>query len=177
MAIDYTKLLAKLSPEPGGEDVLRLRTGVISAVNSDGTVDVAISGVVVPHVPRLAGTILSAASNVQVLSYRGSLLVLDAIARNANVLPMVDAGVFSVNIPTGAPFLNVSTATFNRVFTTTPAVGVNFLSSDSKARAWNIRLTAVTLTTFSAILEPGSIGPTMGSPGLTVDVHWMAVQR
>jgi hypothetical protein len=178
MTIDYTKLLAKLNPEPGGEDVLRLRTGKISAVNSDGTVDVAISGVVVPDVPRLASSVLSAASNVQVLSYRGSLLVIDAIARNGNVQPMVDSGVVAgVTIAASAPNRAITTVSFNRVFTTTPTLSVNFLSGNSNLQHWVIRPTAVTLTSFSAILEAGAAGVIMAAGGATFDVHWIAVSR
>lgn len=76
MAIDYTRLLSKLNPEPGGEDVLRLRTGVIDAINSDGTVDVGISGLVVPDVHRLDGLVVLVGQYVQVLTYRGGALVL-----------------------------------------------------------------------------------------------------
>ena len=178
MTIDYTKLLAKLNPEPGGEDVLRLRTGVVSAVNSDGTVNVAISGVVIPHVPRLAGTILSAASNVQVLSYRGSLLVLDAVARNANVLPMVDGGVVSA-IPiaindTSRPVTGVS---FNRTFTTTPAVTISPLGTSGQIQRWTARLIAVSLTSFDAILEIGAAADVKPASATTMDLHWIAVQR
>ena len=76
MGIDYTKLLGKLQPEAGGEDTLRLRVGVIDAVNSDGTVDVGISGLVVPDVQRLDGLVVLVGQYVQVLTYRGGLLVL-----------------------------------------------------------------------------------------------------
>ena len=76
MTIDYTKLLAKLDPQPGGEDVARMRTGVVDAVNSDGTVDLGISGIVIPDVARLAGSIVAVGMVVNVISYRGSLLVI-----------------------------------------------------------------------------------------------------
>ena len=76
--IDYTKLLKRLNPEPGGEDVLRLRVGVVTAVNSGGLVDVTISGVSVPDVPVLAGVQAPIGAVVQILSLRGSLLVLGA---------------------------------------------------------------------------------------------------
>lgn len=81
-AIDYTKLLAKLNPEPGGEDVLRLRVGTVSVVNSDGTLNVAISGVVIPSIPRLQSAALNTGDVVQVISYRGSLLVIGLVAGN-----------------------------------------------------------------------------------------------
>lgn len=77
MAIDYTKLLAKLQPDPGGEDILRLRTGVVSAFNGNGTVDLLLSGVTVEDVPYLlTGGAIGVGAVVQVISYRGALLVL-----------------------------------------------------------------------------------------------------
>ncbi len=78
--MDYTKLLAKLIPEAGGEDVLRLRVGVVDAVNTDGTVDVGISGLVIPDVPRLAEASVQAGAVVQLLSFRGSLIVIGQAA-------------------------------------------------------------------------------------------------
>jgi hypothetical protein len=83
-SIDYTKLLSKLDPKAGGEDVLRLRTGVIDAVNSDGTVDLNISGVIVPDTPVINGAVVEDEGAVQVLSYRGSLLVLGMVAADLN---------------------------------------------------------------------------------------------
>lgn len=75
-SIDYTRLLERLIPDPGGEDKLRLRTGVIDEVNADGTVDVVISGVTVTNVPVLANAMVMADMVTQILSYRGSLLVI-----------------------------------------------------------------------------------------------------
>ena len=83
-AIDYTKLLAKLDPQPGGEDTARMRTGIVDAVNSDGTVDLAISGIIVPSVPRVNSLVVAENTVVQVISYRGSLLVLGSVAANNN---------------------------------------------------------------------------------------------
>jgi hypothetical protein len=83
-SINYTKLLEKLDPTPGGEDKARMRTGVISAVNTDGTVDLAISGIVVPDVPRLDGAIVPVGAAVNVIGYRGSLLVIGRTAINDN---------------------------------------------------------------------------------------------
>lgn len=85
MTIDYTKILQKISPTPDGESVLRLRTGTVTAVNSGGTVDVADgAGVVTPFVPYLSGVIVSVGMTVQILSYRGSMLV---IGKTASVAP------------------------------------------------------------------------------------------
>lgn len=81
--IDYTRLLNKISPQPGGEDVLRLRTGVVDVVNAGGTVDVAVSGVVIPGVPKIAGANVQVGAVVQLLSYRGALLILGSVATNS----------------------------------------------------------------------------------------------
>jgi hypothetical protein len=75
MPIDLVKVLNKISPVPDGEDEVRLRTGVVSAVNS-GTVDLTLSGAVFPGVPVLDGVSLAVGSVVQVLSSRGYLLVI-----------------------------------------------------------------------------------------------------
>lgn len=76
--IDYKRLLDKLTPPPDGEDYLRMRVGVVDAIGADGHVDVGISGVVIPDVPVLGSATFAVGSSVQILSYRGSLLVLGA---------------------------------------------------------------------------------------------------
>jgi hypothetical protein len=79
--IDLYQLLEKLDPQPGGEDVLRLRVGTIDAVNANGTVSLILSGLVIPGVARLDYTSLKAGDRVQVLTLRGSLLVLGRVAK------------------------------------------------------------------------------------------------
>lgn len=81
--IDYTKLLDKIDPQPGGEDTLRLRTGIVDAINVDGTLDVEISKVVVPNVPRMDNLVVAVGQSVQVLSYRGALLVMGRSATSS----------------------------------------------------------------------------------------------
>lgn len=71
-----SKIKKKLLPAIDGTDVLRLRTGVVSAVNSDGTCDVVISGATVAAVPRLMEASVAVSTVVQMLSYRGSLLII-----------------------------------------------------------------------------------------------------
>lgn len=73
---NLTKLKKKLIPQPDGQDVLRLRSGVVTAVNSDGTCDVTLSGVTVPAVPRLQEASVAVGAVVQILTYRGSLLII-----------------------------------------------------------------------------------------------------
>jgi hypothetical protein len=87
--IDYTKLINKLVPQTDGEDVVRLRKGQVDTVNADGTVDLILSGVVVPDVPRLAGAPMVAGTNVQVLVYRGSLLVLGPVSASTAPLQVI----------------------------------------------------------------------------------------
>jgi hypothetical protein len=77
MTTDYTKLLQKLVPAPDGEPVLTLRVATVDSVNTDGTVDLELgSGVIVPNVPCLDTVSAAAGLVVQVLSARGSLLVI-----------------------------------------------------------------------------------------------------
>lgn len=85
--IDYTKLLKKLQPEVqiGGDPGVRLRVGVIDTVNASGTASVWLSGVLVPDVPRLANTTIKAGDTVQIISYRGSLLIIGRSATAASV--------------------------------------------------------------------------------------------
>src|SRR6188508_1316671 len=78
--IDYTKLRQKLTPEDqvGGDPGLQLRVGTIQAIASDGTVTLNLSGVNITDVNVLDGAVFSVGTVVQVLSYRGSLLVIGA---------------------------------------------------------------------------------------------------
>jgi hypothetical protein len=80
MAIDYTKLIEKLDPEKDGQDVTTLRTGIVDEVNVDGTLDIILSGIVVPNVPRLGSVGAVVGDAVQVQTYRGSMLVIGNIA-------------------------------------------------------------------------------------------------
>jgi len=82
--IDYYKLRKKLIPEPDGEPPVVMRTGTIDAVNVDGTVDVEMSsGIILPDIPRLASAEVSAGLVVNIISFRGSLLVIGPSAQAA----------------------------------------------------------------------------------------------
>lgn len=78
--IDYTKLLDALDPETDGEDPLRRRTAIVDEVNSDGTLDIILSGVIIENVPRLATVGAVEGDAVQVQTNLGSLLVVGTIA-------------------------------------------------------------------------------------------------
>jgi hypothetical protein len=79
--LDYTALIKKIAPEKDGEPPVHLRVGTVSVVNGDGTLDIIMSsGVIVPDVPQLAGAYSPPGAVVQMLSARGSLLVLGAVS-------------------------------------------------------------------------------------------------
>lgn len=75
-----SKIRRQLLGEQDGQDVTRLRVGIVTAVNTDGTCDVTISGTTVPGVPRLVEASVSIGSIVQMISYRGSLLIIGRAA-------------------------------------------------------------------------------------------------
>ena len=80
MNLDLTRLMDKLVPEPDGESPLVLRIGTVMAINADGSLDVQISGVTVAGVSRLTGASMTIGGTVQILSYRGGLLVIGSVA-------------------------------------------------------------------------------------------------
>jgi hypothetical protein len=89
--MDYTKLIAKMSPTPDGESPVRHRTGTIDVVNADGTVDLDLGGTVVPDVSTLQR--VSVGDVVQVLAWEGDLLVLGG----AGPLGVVDYAEVTAN--------------------------------------------------------------------------------
>lgn len=83
MPIDYTKIKKKINGQidPFEVDPLTLRVGVVAAVNSNGTANITLSGVTLTNVPVLAtGQNLITGLPVQVVTYRGSFLVLGHVA-------------------------------------------------------------------------------------------------
>src|SRR5690606_9122703 len=70
------RLLDKLVPQKDGEPYTVHRTAVVNAVNSDGTVDLTLSGVTVPRVPVLGGAGVWVGGTVSVSAWQGALLVL-----------------------------------------------------------------------------------------------------
>lgn len=118
-----SKIKRDLLGEQDGQDVLRLRVGVVSAVNADGTCDVVVAGATVPAVPRLQEATVSVGGIVQMLSYRGSLLI---IGRAASTGRSAGLGLWARGQSTGsssltttlASVLTTNTVTFvqNRVY-------------------------------------------------------------
>lgn len=79
-------VLQKLVPQKDGEPYTVHRTALVDAVNSDGTVDILLSGVLIPGVPCVSGGILTVGRAVNVLAWGGGLLVLGA-PRTSNSRP------------------------------------------------------------------------------------------
>lgn len=86
MTIDYTRLIEQLDPQLDGEDPLKPRTATVNAVNSNGTLNIVLSGVIIPNVPRLSSVGAVVGDVVQVQSSRGSLLVI-GVSAQANIAP------------------------------------------------------------------------------------------
>lgn len=74
-----TRLHQRLQPKPDGESAVRHRTGVVNAVNPDGTVDLDLGGVVVPDVCTLAGSFVGVGAAVQTLAWAGDMLVIGGV--------------------------------------------------------------------------------------------------
>lgn len=122
MPIDYNKLLSKIVPQPDGEDELRIRTGVISALNANGTVDLTLSGAVFPGVAVLDGVGVAVGAVVQVLSSRGYLLVLGGSSAGG-----------SARVETTAPTSVSTSSTTYTPFTSTDIHGAVFRAPASGA--------------------------------------------
>jgi hypothetical protein len=145
MPIDLSQIKKKIVGPQDGQDVVRLRVGTVSAVNADGTLDVTISGIVVPSVPRLRGEPLAVGEVVQLTSYRGSLMVLDSTASNANTYgnePFVRASATSnsgaINAETVVLTLASRTYKSGRAYIAWAGGGVLF-SANSAFSAWNMK--------------------------------------
>lgn len=119
-----SKIKKKLLPPTDGTDVLRLRTAVVAAIGSDGTVDITLSGATITDVPVLGSARFAVGSVVQVASYRGSLIILGPAAPTvgniaANTYSSTDTG--TTTSATFVTSLSVGTA----------ATGVTFIAPAS----------------------------------------------
>lgn len=85
---DLLSIINRLVPKRDGDPYLVRRAAVVSGNNADGTVDITLSGVSVPGVPVLAGSVARQGDTVQVLSWQGGLMVLGSI-RAASTAPTV----------------------------------------------------------------------------------------
>jgi hypothetical protein len=91
-SINLSKIKKKLNPEPDGQGLLRLQSATVSAIASDGTVDLLLNGATVTDVPVLGSARFISGQAVQVLSYRGALLVLGGSGKAVQPGPVVATG-------------------------------------------------------------------------------------
>jgi hypothetical protein len=134
--IDYTALLKKLTPDRDGEPHTHLRTGTVAAVNSDGTLDITMSGgVLVPGVPKLASVFADVGDAVQMISFRGSLLVLGPVATVAPTsAKMIKTGSLTAGPSAASSFTSV--VSFGVTFPAVPSVHINKNSGAAVTTNW-----------------------------------------
>jgi hypothetical protein len=165
--LDYTNLLKKLVPEDDGEDFLRLRVGTVNAVNANGTLDITMSsGVIVPSVPKLASAYAPVGAVVQMISFRGSLMVIGAVGSSGAHGAMTKTG----NVNTGPAAATSFSTNVNFGFTwpAVPNVHVNLNGGAGTTSGWNERAINVTTTGFT-IFGFGA------SSTFTANYQWTAV--
>jgi hypothetical protein len=121
-SINLSKIKKKLNPEPDGQGPLRLQSATISAIASDGTVDILLNSATVSDVPVLGSARFVSGQAVQVLSYRGSLLVLGGSGIQAGQ-PVQAEGTTSNG--------TTSSTSFTNSLTTTGIHGVAFIAPPS----------------------------------------------
>lgn len=160
--IDFTALLKKLSPqdEVSGDPGFRLRTATVAAIGAaDGTVDLTLSEGLVPDVAVLGGASVVVGTVVQVLSYRGALLVLGGSGA-ALSSPVELAGSLSNG--------GYASSTFGNTLTTTGIHGVAFIAPPSGRVQVVGRSVAghATIAQFSLLDYEVRAGSTVGSGGV-----------
>ena len=74
--VNWTRALSKIVPVADGEDTVRWRTGIVDAINMDGTLNVAISMVIVPNIPVIAGADVQVGDKVHIVVYLGALIAI-----------------------------------------------------------------------------------------------------
>jgi hypothetical protein len=153
--LDYTSLLKKLAPEDDAEDFLRLRVGTVNAVNANGTLDITMSsGVIVPSVPKLATAYAPVGAVVQMISQRGSLMVIGAVGSSGANGPMVKTGT-ATGGPTAATSVSIP-VNYGVTFPATPNVHVNLNNGAGSTSGWNVRAINITTTGFTVFAFGGS---------------------
>lgn len=91
-SINLSKIKKKLNPEPDGQGLLRLQAATVSAIAADGTVDLNLNAATVTDVPCLGSARFVVGQSVQVLSYRGSLLVIGGSGKAVQPGPVIATG-------------------------------------------------------------------------------------
>lgn len=107
---NLTKLKKKLIPPPDGQDVAKLRAAVVAAYDTaTGKVDLTMNGATIPSVPVLSGVAITVGATVQLLSYRGSLLVIGSSGNGAQ--PIEATGSVTNGTTTSTAYTNTLTTT------------------------------------------------------------------
>jgi hypothetical protein len=165
--IDYLKLLDKINPRPDGEDKIRLRTGTVTTVNADGTLDITMSdGVLLPNVNKLATAYAPAGAVVQIIVFRGAMLVIGAVGTAAVNGPMTKTGATSTG-PSGLTSFTTAVA-FGVTFPAIPNVHVNLNGGAGATASWNERAISVSTTGFTIF----GYGP---AASFTASYQWTAI--
>ncbi len=165
--IDYTRLVEKLQPTNDAEDPLRLRVATVTTVNANGTLDITMSsGILVPGVPKLATAYAVAGSVVQVISFRGSLLVIGAVASSGANGPMVKTNQTTTGPTAATTFSTVQP--FGVTFPAIPNVHVNLRLVPASTNGWQFWAINITTTQFTIY----GLGP---SSTFSQPIQWTAI--
>lgn len=149
--IDYTRLQEKLNPKVDGEDKLRLRTGTVDTVNADGTLDIEMSdGEILPNINKLATAYAPVGAVVQIIVFRGAMLVIGAVGSNAANGAMTKTGS-TTGGPTAATSWTSATIPFGVTFPNPPSVHVNLDTGTGNAASWVGRARAISTTGFTIL--------------------------
>jgi hypothetical protein len=122
MPIDLTQIKKKILPPQDGQDELKLRVGTVAAIDAAGLVTLTLNGVAVPGVPSLSGARFAVGTVVQVLSYRGSLLIIGA-GNSATAQPVEATGSTTNG--------TYASGSYGNSLTTTGIHGVAFIAPPS----------------------------------------------
>jgi hypothetical protein len=123
-SINLSKIKKKLNPGPDGQGPLRLQSATVSAIASDGTVNITLNGATVTDVPVLGSARFVSGQAVQVLSYRGSLLILGGSGKPSGQPAAATGGSTDTGTTTSGTFvtsLSAGTATAGVAFIAPPS--------------------------------------------------------
>jgi hypothetical protein len=165
--VDVTRDLAVMLGRTSG---LRRRQGVVTAVNTDGTVDLtlAASTDVLAGVARLDHVSTQVGDTVWLLQDQSDLLVIGEVVARAPAAPYaVAAGAATVTLASASTGTVTVTLPTSR-FTIAPIV----LATVQTSTFWVVGVTAVSAT--SVDLSIRHINGTLTTG--TVPLHWQAIQ-
>lgn len=134
-----SKIKAKILPPDDGQDTATLRTGTVAVVNADGTADITLNGVTVPSVPALGSAMIWVGTAVQLLSYRGALLIIGPAGSGKRIIRKSGDQNLTLNSTTQQNVTEFSfTAKANALYELTLWASYNGNSAQDVAFAWTI---------------------------------------